>query len=359
MVDDNIDDNKGYLVFDGHNDTLLDLYKPSNGHSRSFFEAATDGHLDLPRAAKGKFGGGFFAIFVPAEKKPKKNSKKKVSRDVPYTPSPIAAKYAQTFTQGMVELLFHLEAESGGQLKVVRDSRSLADCLSSGVLAAILHFEGAEAIEPDLSNLQEYYDRGLRSIGLTWSRPNVFAHGVPFAFPMSPDTGPGLTPAGRELVKACNQLGVLVDLSHLNEKGFWDVAELTDVPLVATHSAVHALCPSSRNLTDQQLDAIGESGGIVGINFHVGFLRPDGQDDADTPLSLIARHAQYIADRIGVEHVSLGSDFDGARMPEPLGDVAGLPRLMEAMAEAGFDDDSLRRIAHENWQRVLEKTWKQ
>jgi membrane dipeptidase len=258
---------------------------------------------------------------------------------------------------GMIDLLFQWEEEAGGQLKVVRNSHELTNCLSSGILAAVLHFEGAEAIEPDLANLTEYYDQGLRSIGLTWSRPNAFAHGVPFEFPMSPDTGPGLTPAGKELVRACNDLGILVDLSHLNEKGFWDVAALSEAPLVATHSAVHALCPSTRNLTDKQLDAIGESDGIVGINFHVGFLRSDGKSDADTRLSLIVRHAQYVADRIGIDHVALGSDFDGAKMPAALGDVTGLPRLMHTFSEAGFDDASLRKVAHENWQRVLARTW--
>jgi membrane dipeptidase len=350
--------NNGFVVFDGHNDTLLDLYTSDNGHGRSFFVAATDGHLDLPRARKGNFGGGFFAVFVPPEKKPKRKSEKKVKRDTPYLPSPIEASYAQTFTKGMVDLLFQLESESQGELEVVRDSQTLSRCLKSGVLAPVLHFEGAEAIEPDLSNLQGYYDLGLRSIGLTWSRPNDFANGVPFAFPMSPDTGPGLTAVGSELVKACNQLGILIDLSHLNEKGFWDVVKLTDAPLVATHSGVHSLCPTTRNLTDSQLDAIGESGGIVGVNFNVGFLRPDGKSDPDTPLSLIARHAQYIAERIGIEHVALGSDFDGAKMPETLGDVTGLPRLIDALAEAGFDDESLRKIAHKNWQSVLERTWK-
>jgi membrane dipeptidase len=344
----------GFIIFDGHNDTLLDLYRPSNGRSRSFFVAADHGHLDLPRAKKGGFGGGFFAVFVPQEKKPTTKSQRGVARRVP--PS-IEGSYARSFTQGMIDLLFQLEEEANGELRVVLDAEGLASCLSTGVLAAVLHFEGAEAIQPDLSNLHDYYKLGLRSIGLTWSRSNAFAHGVPFEFSMSPDTGPGLTPAGKELVKACNQLGILIDLSHLNEKGFWDVAAMSSAPLVATHSAVHEICPSTRNLTDKQLDAVGESEGIVGINFHVGFLRADGKSEADTPLSLIARHAQYVADRIGIEHVALGSDFDGAKMPDALGDVAGLPRLMETFAEAGFDEDSLRKIAHENWQRVLEKTW--
>src|SRR5262249_49762542 len=103
---------------------------------------------------------------------------------------------------------------------------------------AVLHLEGAEAIDSDLELLDEWHERGLRSLGPVWSRPNAFAHGVPFAFPSSPDTGPGLTERGRELVEACSGLGIMVDLSHMNEAGFWDVAGLEPGPLVASHSGV-------------------------------------------------------------------------------------------------------------------------
>jgi membrane dipeptidase len=105
------------------------------------------------------------------------------------------------------------------------------------------------------------------------------------------------------------------------------------------------------------LDTIAASGGIVGVNFHKGFLRADGDPEAETSLTEIVRHARYMADRMGVEHVGLGSDFDGARMPEDLGDVTGLPRLLHALSDAGFDEDEVGAIAHGNWQRVLAETW--
>jgi membrane dipeptidase len=258
----------------------------------------------------------------------------------------------------MTALLFRIEAESGGQVKVVRAADELAACLRDGVLAAILHFEGAEPIDTELNALEVFYQAGLRSLGLVWSRPNAFAHGVPFAFPRSPDTGPGLTDAGRELVRACNRLGIMIDLSHLNEQGFWDVARLSDAPLVATHSNVHALCQASRNLTDKQLDAIRESDGMVGLNFAVGFLREDGKNEADTPIDVMVRHIDYLTERLGIDRVGFGSDFDGAKMPQELGDAAGLPRLVAALRDRGYDDAVLRKIAHENWLRVLRKTWR-
>jgi membrane dipeptidase len=133
---------------------------------------------------------------------------------------------------------------------------------------------------------------------------------------------------------------------------------VTSRPLVATHSNAHALCPSTRNLTDEQLDAIGASAGVVGVNFGVTFLRADGGRLADeTGLDEIVRHVRYLADRIGVDHVAFGSDFDGALLPTALGGVAGLPRLVDALRAAGFDEPAVAKITHENWLRVLDATW--
>jgi membrane dipeptidase len=175
--------------------------------------------------------------------------------------------------------------------------------------------------------------------------------------PSSPDIGPGLTGAGVALVKACAELGILVDLSHLNEKGFWDVAKLEPGPLVASHSGAHAVAGASRNLTDEQLDAIGASGGLVGIVYATAFIRQDFADDPDTPLSTIAAHARYVADRIGVEHVGLGSDFDGATLPAPLEGAAGLQKLLDALRDAGFTEPEIDAIAWQNWRRVLDAWW--
>jgi membrane dipeptidase len=351
------------LIIDGHNDTLLNLYLPKRGRGRSFFERSDIGHIDLPRAREGRFGGGFFAIFVPEEKNsdPRlvaKRSDNQGEEEPPEAPDAVGHGHAQAFTEQLINLLFELEADSAGEFRVVRKTSELRLSIEEDAVAAIMHFEGAECIDSELKSLTPYYQSGLRSLGLVWSRPNAFAQGVPFMFPHSPDTGPGLTSAGRDLIQECNHLGIMVDLSHLNERGFWDVAELSDAPLVATHSGVHAICPSTRNLTDVQIDAIGDSGGMIGINFHVGFLRPDGKSDPNTPLTNITDHIHYVADRIGVDHVGLGSDFDGAHMPKELGDVSGLTRLLALLREQGFDDTSLQKLAHDNWLRVLDATWK-
>ena len=311
---------------------------------------------------EGGFCGGFFAVFVRSSSSTEgfpgagPNSAA-TAYEIPL-PASLDPTYARTIAIKGMASLFRLEAESGGQIKVIRTADELTAALDREVIAAVLHFEGAEAIDSDLDALEVFYQAGLRSLGIAWSRPNVFAHGVPFKYPGSPDTGPGLSDAGRQLVKACNRLGILVDLAHITEQGFWDTAGITSAPLAVTHTAAHALCSSTRNLTDKQLDAIKESGGVLGINFHVGFLREDGRRDPNTPLSEIVRHIDYIARRIGIEHVAFGSDFDGAIMPLDLGDVSGMPKLLNTLRNHGYDNDALRKITHENWVRVLRKTWK-
>lgn len=349
-------------IFDGHNDSLMSLYLPKPGENRAFFSRNPQGHIDFPRMQEGGFGGGLFAVFVPSGQTPLKFAGiAPESGDTAYEmpmPSKVDHSYAlEIAIQGMAAL-FRLETESEGRLKVVRTVDELRMSLARGVLAAVLHFEGAEAIDLDLNALHVFYQAGLRSLGIAWSRSNAFAHGVPFKFPHSPDTGLGLTEPGKKLVKACNQLGIAVDLAHINAMGFRDVAEISTAPLIVSHSGVHALCPSTRNLTDDQIDAVGHSGGIIGINFHVSFLRSDGQLQPDTPLSVIRHHIDYVAERIGVDHVGFGSDFDGAAMPQELGDVAGMPKLIAELRAHGYDDAALRKITSENWIRVLGRTWK-
>src|SRR4051812_11302576 len=327
-------------VFDGHNDTL------TREDADSFATGRAGGHLDLPRAHAGGLGGGIFAAFTPTP------------GDAPPDGEP-GAPIGQDSAAGLITRtlgrLLRLERE--GHVALARGPGDLDAAREAGVLAAVAHIEGAEAVDPGLLALDVLHAAGLRSLGPVWSRPNAFAHGVPFAFPSSPDTGPGLTAAGARLVRRCAELGIAVDLGHLNEAGFWDVARLELAPLIASHSGAHALCPASRNLTDAQLDAIAATGGVVGIVYAVRFIREDGAEQADTPLATIAAHARYAADRIGVEHVALGSDFDGAMIPDELGDVAGLPRLLDALRAAGFGEPELEAIAWGNWRRALAAAW--
>lgn len=344
-------------VFDGHNDTLLAYYTKQRGET-TFFERTDKGHIDFPRAQEGGFAGGFFAIYSPHEPYKVENVRIETEEGyiVPLAP-PRDRQGALQDTLSMASLLFKIERESQNAFKVVRTATELKHCLEHGVMAAIFHIEGAEAIDPHLDTLYVLHQAGLRSLGPVWSRQNVFGSGVPFSFPHHPGSGDGLSPWGKDLVRACNELGIMIDLSHMTEKGFWDVYKLSTKPLVATHSNVHALSRSARNLTDDQLQAIADSDGLVGLNFAVGFLREDGKNEANTPLEQMVRHIDYLVEKLGIDRVGFGSDFDGATIPAELGDVSGLPKLIEALRQHGYDDQTLHKICHQNWVRVLEKTW--
>jgi membrane dipeptidase len=339
-------------VFDGHNDAITREGNPDLSRRRG------EGHLDLPRMREGGVRGGIFAIFSPS---PGAFSEPVVFSDrgvhaVPLAP-PLSHEEAAAHAGAAAERLLGLEPE--GELVVARGIADIDNAYDGpSPPVAVLHLEGAEAIDPALDSLGDWYGKGLRSLGPVWSRANAFAHGVQFAFPSSPDIGPGLTERGAALVAACAELGILVDLSHMNEAGFWDVARAEPGPLVASHSGAHSLCAASRNLTDAQLDAIGASGGLVGIVFATAFLRRDFADDADTPIALIAEHVRYVADRIGVAHVALGSDFDGATIPAELGDAAGMPTLLQALREVGFGEHELASVFWHNWRRVLADWWR-
>jgi membrane dipeptidase len=337
-------------VFDGHNDALT-----REDHAQ-IATGRPDGHLDLPRMQAGGVRGGIFAVFTPSDDDddwtpvPRDDGVLEFAYADPI-PHPDAASYATAAAGRLLAL------DREGAVRLARTIADVDAAFDGGPPAAVLHLEGAEAIDPELEALETWYAAGLRSLGPVWSRQNAFGSGVPFISPSSPDTGPGLTDAGKLLVSRCASLGILVDLSHLNEAGFWDVASMDVGPLVASHSAVHALCPASRNLTDRQLDAIGASDGLVGIVFAAPFLRPDFEDTGDTPASLIAEHARYVADRIGASHVALGSDFDGATIPAEVGDAAGMPLVLDGLRSAGFDEDELRSICWDNWRRVLASWW--
>ena len=348
-------------IFDGHNDVLLRLYRRGGADApRAFLEGGAKGQLDLPMARQGGFAGGLFAIFVPSSDGaagPKdETSSRNVDADTLVAPA-VELTVAQTTVFRMLSLLLRIERESEGQVRVCRNVSQIQQGLEDGVLAAVLHLEGAEAIDPNFELLDVLYAAGLRSLGPVWSRPNAFGHGVPFLCPSSPDTGPGLTDLGKKLIGACNQLRILIDLSHLNEGGFWDVAEISNAPLVATHSNAHALSPHSRNLTDRQLIAIRETGGIAGVNFATSFLRADGRRDADTPIELVIDHIEHMLKHAGEDGVGLGSDFDGAKIPAGIGNAAGLQNLVEVMRTRDYGEPLIEKICFRNWLRVLAQTW--
>ncbi|ARO29071.1 membrane dipeptidase protein [Rhizobium sp. NXC14] len=344
-------------IFDGHNDAVQFIAEYTSA-GRDFLLRSESGHLDLPRAREGGLVGGLFALHAGPEHPPENDL---IIREDGYeviyaeTVDPL---YARRQIEAQRLALETLIGRSGGRMRLAVDVEEIAAARAEGAFAVVLHMEGAEALDGEFDYLHRLHAAGLRSLGPVWSRPNIFGFGVPFAHPKSPDTGPGLTGSGKDLVRTCNRLGIMIDLAHLNERGFWDVAALSDAPLVATHACAHAICPSTRNLTDRQLDAIRDSDGVIGFNLSVNDIRADGHLNDDTPLDLVVEHIKYLIDRVGEDRVALGSDFDGAVIPRAIGDASGLPHLFEAMRKRGFDQQSLSKFAFDNWLRVFALTWK-
>jgi len=347
-------------IFDGHNDILNKISSSPNPLNSQAFLVSGPGHLDFPRALKAGVVGGFFSVYTSNPPIVPSTAARTVLNDKGYhviIPPPLSYDYAHQSALKMIELMKKIEEDSHGQLKIVTNYQELETCLENRVMAVVLHLEGAEPILPNLENLDFFYQKGMRSLGITWSRPNAFGYGVPFAYPATPDIGPGLTDAGKDLVRECDQIGILIDLAHLNEKGFWEVAKISSAPLVSSHTAANALIPRARNLTDDQLRAIKETNGVAGIIFFVNDLDGGKRPKDDAPISTIIDHIRYIADLIGPEHVAFGSDFDGTKIPSQLVDVSNYQMLVNLLEEAGFSTREREMISYRNWLRVLRDTW--
>lgn len=345
------------FVFDGHNDVLLRLWRNMrNGADpvEEFITGTREGHIDGPRAKAGGLAGGLCAIYIPSGdlilKEPDGNGHY-------HTPLASPLERAPSLDIAIEKLALAHRLDKAGAWRICCSTDEIRQAMEDGIFAAVVHMEGCEALDADLAALEVFYAAGLRSLGPVWSRNNAFGYGVPFAFPMSPDAGPGLTDLGFHLVKACDRMGIAIDLAHITEKGFWDVAKTSDAPLIASHSNVHALTAVARNLTDRQMDAIRERQGIVGLNYAVTMLRPDARDDANTGLELMVRHIDYMVERMGIDCVALGSDFDGATVPQEIADAAGNQKLVAALKNAGYASADLAKLCRENWLRVLSKSW--
>ncbi|KIN61928.1 Dipeptidase AC Metallopeptidase MEROPS family M19 [Sulfitobacter noctilucicola] len=331
-------------VFDGHNDALGRLWCGSRDPVGDF--GRDIGHVNAVQARAGGLAGGFFAMFAPQSRVPFDFSAFSVA-DLEI-PLPAMLDEAQALQAVIGQAGIAHALQEAGHLRICTDAQTLGHSFMDAPIACLLHLEGADCIGPDLLALETLHALGMRSLGLVWSRPTIFGHGVPFRHDSDGDTGAGLTDLGKRLVTRCLALGITIDTSHLTMKGFWDVAE-TGAPMVATHSNAHAVCPNARNLTDRQLQAVKETGGMVGLNFATVFLSDAGWRTGKAGIEDCLRQLDHMIAVAGEDHVGLGSDFDGAPLPQGIAHAGDLPRLIAAMRRHGYGETLIAKLAHENW----------
>lgn len=290
---------------------------------RHLEEPDKGGHVDIPRLRAGRVGVQVFTLFVPPSVPPGYNALRALEI--------LDAVYAEV-------------ERSAGDLHWIRQAADFDAAERAGKIGIIVSIEGGEVLAGRLALLRHFYRLGVRAAGLTWNVHNELADGV------REPRGAGLTGFGREVVREMNRLGMVVDVSHLSDKGFWEVLELSTVPVIASHSNARALCDHPRNLTDEQIRALAQKGGVIGVNFYPGFLRASGEATVDD----VVRHIEYLASQAGVDHVGLGSDFDGISVvPKGLEDPSRLEALTEALARHGWDDASILKVLGDNFVRLF------
>ena len=232
------------------------------------------------------------------------------------------------------------------ELQTIYTAADLKEVMQGNKIGVLLTVEGGEALEGDQSVLYLLFKQGIRSLGLTWNRQNQLAAGVGEGI-----KGNGLTSFGRMVVRELSALGMIVDLAHINQKGFYDAISMSSTPIIVSHANARALCNHPRNLSDEQLRLVKENGGVVGISFYPPFVHRKSLS-----LNKLLDHFVHVAEVAGVEHLGLGSDFDGIdQTVDGLDDVSCLPRLIKGLSARGFSPKEMEQIASRNYLRVIEK----
>ncbi|WP_282638183.1 dipeptidase [Sphingobacterium thalpophilum] len=352
------------VVVDGHNDVIYESILPG----KDIGQRLSSGSTDLPRLKEGGVDVQVFAVW---------------SDDAKWRSG--AFRHANEQLDALEKMI----AANTDKIALAKSSADIGPILQAGKIAALIGIEGGNMIENSIENLVRLHERGAIYLTLTWNYNLAWAS----CAAMESDKtmvveGKGLTALGKEIIKKMNKIGMMVDLSHAGEQTFYDVIAVTDKPILVSHSNAYSLCPHPRNLKDAQLEALKKNGGVVGVNFYSGFLDPDyetrlkaiysrhfGRPDvsmstwamyeqlpkelqrqADAPLSKLLDHIDYLVRKVGIEHVAVGSDFDGIESaPQGLEDVSKFPVLTKALLERGYKKEDIAKIMGQNFLRILKE----
>jgi membrane dipeptidase len=311
------------FVCDSHIDTLSKMLKFG---WKTFADIPADSHVTAERLRRSAVDVAVFAIFTE-------------NYDRAFPPP------ARTLR--MIDMAYSVAQKNSRWLEVVTNMNEIKRARKNGKTAIVLAIENGIAIGNDLGLLRNYYRLGVRFMSIAWNYRNLLGDGVG-----KYNGRRGLTPLGREAISEMERLGMIVDVSHLNEKTFWDVVETAKRPIVATHSNAIRVCGSPRNLTDSQIRAISKRGGFIGLNFCSAFLNDSGEASIDD----VVEHALYIAEVGGIKVLAIGSDYDGILdAPRGLEHIGTMGKLITAFKKAGFSRADIDAIMHRNFLRVFKK----
>lgn len=321
------------MIFDLHCDTI---WKIQNVKDESL-KSGSSLQIDEKKLSLGGYFAQCFAMYIPADTvQPKRAFEDMLNR-------------------------YYQELDSCKKLSPVRSFGDFAGNQKDGKISAILTMEDAAPLQGDMQNLYFAHEKGVKMLALTWNFPNEVGYPNYRSFVrgekpdmFTPETAQGLTDFGFSLVEEMNRLGMVVDVSHLSDKGFYDVLSVTNKPIMASHSNARGVCKNVRNLSDEMLFALAKNGGVMGINYAAGFLCEDEEKGKQT-VDYAVKHIRYIHGKIGIEHIALGSDFDGIQTDIQLSDCSKTPSLLQALERGGFTTTEIEKIAYKNALRVFEE----
>lgn len=362
------------FVADLHDDTPISILNGFDIGVRN-----SGGQIDMPRMRDGGMDLIFFSVWLfPSD----------------YLEKDLAFQKANE----IIDAVESVEQKYPAQLRLIRTADEAISTVEEGMLAGTFGMEGGYPIENDLSKLEHFYERGVRYFAPVWNNSTSWATSAEFETTDTTNSVLGLTKFGREVIRKCNELGILIDISHAGDQTVKDILEITEDPIIASHSSVWSLTPHFRNLKDDQLRAIAAGGGVVFINFYSGYLDSTYQDKFDAlletrkseldsikeeleflgrgeefwdernrflkddiekirpPFEALIDHIDYVAKLVGVGHVGLGSDFDGvSSMPKGMDDVRDLPKITQALLIRGYSKQDVKKILGENLLRVFRR----
>lgn len=329
------------FVIDTHCDTLLDIVDRTTWLPIMNISRDTSSMIDIPKMQKGGIDLQVFAA---------------------YTSGYALAGGGQDFARANSRLLSLINGlkwtldQNSKSLQPIVSLNDVQATVSAGKIGVLSSIEGAYSLNPEtgLELLRQYSDLGVRMLAPTWSNSNALGEGVNETYKDGSASSGGLTELGKSVVREMNRLGMVVDVSHMNDATFWETMEATTAPVIASHSCAYSLNNNVRNLKDDQIRAIAQAGGVIQVNFHRPFL---ALDPATVTIDTLVDHIDYIVDLVGIDYVGLGSDFDGAKMPEGLENASLMPGITLELMSRGYDDESIRRILGANTARLFRDVW--